>query len=71
MSEYLGGSSDVRPFLARPAARPVGPTVVLDTHRTLAKSLGVMVPPATIVLCADGLERVRLREQTDGAPAYF
>ena len=59
VSEDLGGSSDVRPFLAR---RPVsGPTtVVLDPHRTLAKSLGVKVLPTTIVFGADGLERARL-----------
>ena len=59
VSEDLGGGSDVRPFLARRPV-PAPTTVVLDPHRTLAKSLGVKVLPTTIVFGADGQERARL-----------
>ena len=43
--------------------------VVLDPHRTLAKSLGVTVLPTTIVFGADGVERARLTGSGDWAGA--
>ncbi len=59
VSEDLGGVTDVRPFLARRPV-PAPTTVVLDPHRTLAKSLAVKVLPTTIIFGPDGLERARL-----------
>ena len=68
VSEDLGGGSDVRPFLLR-RPMPAPMAVVLDPHRTLAKSLGVTVLPTTIVFGADGVERARLTGSGDWAGA--